>query len=215
MTSGFECFTPRDAAARRRRRRAKPGPLLPDRDPGAACTTCKWDGDADPLQLPEQERRQGVLREAFRNLLPTPQPPRRARQRKAAPDRPTPLPRPSASSACSRPSRSRPPASSSWRSRWPPGGRMIVVGDKKGPAEFDLPGGRVRPARRAGHAPLPPRAAAPDGPLRPQEPRLPRSPCRPARRCIYETDDDNAPTRHWSPRSLIVDAAQRRPAPGG
>lgn len=85
------------------------------------------------------------------------------------------------------------------------GGRLIVVGDRKGPARFDLPGCRF--LSLADQAKLPFRLAR----------ALPTDHY--ARKnigyllavldgagCIYETDDDNIPSADWKPRALAVDA---------
>jgi hypothetical protein len=84
-------------------------------------------------------------------------------------------------------------------------GRMIVVGDRKGPARFDLPGCRFLSIEDQAKLPFRLARSLPTGHY--------------ARKnlgyllavmdgggCIYETDDDNAPSAGWRPRPLVAEA---------
>jgi len=89
----------------------------------------------------------------------------------------------------------------------PLGAPMIVVGDKKGPARFDLPGARFVPL--AEQLTLPFRLA----PLLPTGHYVRKNLAyllafRSGATRIYETDDDNAPLDNWSPRSVSLEAVR-------
>src|SRR5262245_9672513 len=83
---------------------------------------------------------------------------------------------------------------------------LIVVGDRKGPASFDLPGGcDVSFLSLAQQQGLPFRLAAslPVGHYARKNLAYLLAIQRGAG-CIYETDDDNSPNEHWRPRSLTT-----------
>jgi hypothetical protein len=87
------------------------------------------------------------------------------------------------------------------------GARMIVVGDKKGPAQFELPGARFVPL--AEQATLPFHLA----PLLPTGHYVRKNlgyllAIQTGATQIYETDDDNAPLDTWAPRPPAVDAVR-------
>ena len=87
---------------------------------------------------------------------------------------------------------------------------LYIVGDKKGPAAFDVPGARFYSINRqetlsyalarllpVGHYTrknLGYLLAIADGAS-----------------CIYETDDDNMPNAHWSPREVVAEAQMMSP----
>ena len=81
----------------------------------------------------------------------------------------------------------------------------IVIGDRKGPSDFDLPGTEFHrfvdqpalPLRLAKIVPAAHYARKNIGYLLAIRQRA---------ECIYETDDDNAPLPHWTPREERVDA---------
>ncbi len=85
------------------------------------------------------------------------------------------------------------------------GAALIVIGDKKGPARFELPGARFVPL--AGQTALPFALA----PLLPTGHYVRKNlgyliAMAEGAPCIYETDDDNQPLSHWAPRALNVSA---------
>ncbi len=89
------------------------------------------------------------------------------------------------------------------------GGRIIVVGDRKGPKSFDLLGGKFfslacqleLPFRLARLLPVGHYSRKNIGYL---------LAIQQAAACIYETDDDNAPMNTWAPRRSKVPACQVR-----
>lgn len=91
------------------------------------------------------------------------------------------------------------------------GGRFVVVGDRKGPASFDLEGAsfyslsdqQALPFQLAQHLPVGHYARKNLGYL---------IAIRDGADCIFETDDDNAPLATWVPRSLTVKARKAEPA---
>ncbi len=90
------------------------------------------------------------------------------------------------------------------------GAGLIVIGDKKGPAKFELPGAefvslaqqKELPFRLAGLLPTGHYARKNLGYL---------LALRRGAACIYETDDDNAPNEHWSPRGVVARAQAAAP----
>src|SRR5690349_12685506 len=85
------------------------------------------------------------------------------------------------------------------------GAPLIVVGDKKGPASFDLPGVRFVPLSEQLDLPFDLARLLPTGHyvrknlgylLAIQSGAI----------AIYETDDDNAPLDRWRPRTIQVQA---------
>jgi hypothetical protein len=88
------------------------------------------------------------------------------------------------------------------------GGRLVVAGDRKGPARFDLPGCdflSLADQQASGFAlaeklPVGHYARKNIGYLHA---------IRAKAACIYETDDDNAPLPAWGPRMEAVDNARR------
>ncbi len=87
------------------------------------------------------------------------------------------------------------------------GGRLIVVGDRKGPAIFDLPGCRF--LSLADQAELPfrlARALPTDHYARKNIGYL--LAVAEGSACIYETDDDNVPAAGWTARTPTVDAVR-------
>jgi hypothetical protein len=85
------------------------------------------------------------------------------------------------------------------------GAPMIVVGDKKGPARFELPGARFVPLAEQVTLPFRLAPLLPTGHyVRKNLGYLLAFQAGAAR--IYETDDDNAPLAGWSPRLSAVDA---------
>lgn len=93
------------------------------------------------------------------------------------------------------------------------GGRLVVAGDRKGPAAFDLPGCEFLSldAQQAGGFTLAQRL--PTGHYARKNIGYLHA-IRAGAACIYETDDDNAPLADWAPRTESV-AACRRPGGAG
>ena len=87
------------------------------------------------------------------------------------------------------------------------GGRLVVAGDQKGPAAFDLPecdflslaGQRASGFTLAELLPTGHYSRKNIGYLHA---------IRTGAECVYETDDDNAPLAHWRPRHSVVRAAR-------
>ncbi len=92
------------------------------------------------------------------------------------------------------------------------GGRLIVIGDRKGPASFEMAGVSFYsladqerlPFRLSRHLPADHYARKNLGYL---------LAIRDGAGCIYETDDDNAPLATWAPRTLAAKARKAEPAP--
>jgi hypothetical protein len=91
------------------------------------------------------------------------------------------------------------------------GGKLVVVGDRKGPASFEMAGvdfhsleaQRRLPYALAGQLPVGHYARKNLGYL---------VAIRDGAGCIYETDDDNAPLPGWRPRTLAATARRAEPA---
>lgn len=89
---------------------------------------------------------------------------------------------------------------------------LIVVGDKKGPATFDVPGAKFYPLSRQLELPYRLAKLLPTGHYaRKNLGYLLAFAQRPA--LLYETDDDNAPNDCWGPRTLAVAAQKITPRP--
>jgi hypothetical protein len=92
------------------------------------------------------------------------------------------------------------------------GGRMIVVGDKKGPARFDLPTARFLPLGEQLSLEFALARLLPTGHYaRKNLGYLMAMTLSPD--CIYETDDDNAPADGWRTRPRRVTATTVAPRP--
>lgn len=92
------------------------------------------------------------------------------------------------------------------------GARCLVVGDRKGPEAFDLPGTEFWPL--ADQTRLPFRLAG----LLPTDHYVRKNlgyliAVRAGGGCIYETDDDNFPADGWRPRPLVAHAQPVAPRP--
>ena len=88
------------------------------------------------------------------------------------------------------------------------GGRLVVAGDQKGPASFELPGCdflSLADQQRSGFALA---AKLPAGHYARKNISYLHA-IRAGAACIYETDDDNAPLPGWKPRAEIVAGARR------
>lgn len=83
---------------------------------------------------------------------------------------------------------------------------LIVVGDKKGPARFDLPDTRFIPLDEQGKSPFTLAPLLPTGHYVRKNVGYLLAFAEGAT-SVYETDDDNAPGSAWSPKSSIVDAS--------
>lgn len=88
------------------------------------------------------------------------------------------------------------------------GGRLVVAGDKKGPAAFDLPDCDFLSldAQRASGFVL--AAALPTGHYARKNVGYLHA-IRAGAACLYETDDDNAPLATWTPRDETVTNVRR------
>ena len=84
-------------------------------------------------------------------------------------------------------------------------GRMIIVGDKKGPARFDLEGAELITLEQQLRLPSALSPLLPTGHYARKNLGYLRAVGRGAP-CIYETDDDTAPNDAWRPRALGVEA---------
>ena len=93
------------------------------------------------------------------------------------------------------------------------GGRLVVAGDRKGPAAFELPDCDFLglDAQRASGFAL--AQALPTGHYARKNVGYLHA-IRAGAACLYETDDDNAPLATWAPRAETV-AAPRRVAGTG
>lgn len=88
------------------------------------------------------------------------------------------------------------------------GGRLVVAGDQKGPAAFDLPECdflSLADQRASGFALAP---ILPPGHYARKNVGYLRA-IRAGATCVYETDDDNAPLATWAPRAETVEAPRR------
>ena len=90
------------------------------------------------------------------------------------------------------------------------GASLIAVGDKKGPAKFDLDGAEFVPLARQQELPFRLAGLLPTGHYARKNLGYLLAVRRGAQ-CIYETDDDNAPNEHWAPRSVTARAQAAAP----
>lgn len=90
------------------------------------------------------------------------------------------------------------------------GARLIVVGDRKGPVRYDLPGIDFLPLSEQQRMPFRLAAALPTGHYSRKNLGYLRAIADGAG-CIYETDDDNAPNAHWHVRSETIAAGTSAP----
>jgi hypothetical protein len=86
------------------------------------------------------------------------------------------------------------------------GGTLVAVGDRKGPAEFDVEGCRFFPLEAQLQLDFELARKLPIGHYTRKNLGYLIA-IQQGARCIYETDDDNAPMREWCPRSEIVQAS--------
>lgn len=89
---------------------------------------------------------------------------------------------------------------------------LIVVGDRKGPAKFDLPGTTFLSLAEQRRSTFELARIGPVGHYTRKNVGYLEAICRGAD-CLYETDDDNAPLPAWAPREIEVEA-QPVGAPG-
>ena len=82
---------------------------------------------------------------------------------------------------------------------------LFVVGDRKGPDEFELPGAEFFSLDRQASGPFMLGRLAPTGHYARKNLGYLMAMARGAT-CIYETDDDNVPLSNWAPRSRNVQA---------
>lgn len=85
------------------------------------------------------------------------------------------------------------------------GAGLIVVGDRKGPAEFDLPGATFLSLAEQQRTVFELARIGPVGHYTRKNVGYLEA-IRRGAECLYETDDDNAPLASWAPRALEVDA---------
>lgn len=89
---------------------------------------------------------------------------------------------------------------------------LVAVGDRKGPASFDLDGARFLPIDEQLEMPFALAAALPEGHYARKNLGYLLAMGEGAA-CIYETDDDNAPLPSWAPRERRVMAQKADPRP--
>jgi hypothetical protein len=92
------------------------------------------------------------------------------------------------------------------------GAGLIVVGDRKGPACFDLPGARFWPLLEQRRLPFRLARLLPEGHYTRKNLGYLLA-LREGAACMYETDDDNRPGPTWKPRRLRVAAQPASPRP--
>jgi hypothetical protein len=90
------------------------------------------------------------------------------------------------------------------------GAPLVVIGDKKGPARFEQPGAEFVPLAQQQQLPFKLAAALPTGHYARKNLGYLLA-IRKGARCIYETDDDNAPNAHWKPRAVTTRAQAAAP----
>ncbi len=83
----------------------------------------------------------------------------------------------------------------------PLGANLIIIGDKKGPASFHVPGADFYSLARQLESPFELARKLPVGHYTRKNVGYLEA-IRAGAECIYETDDDNAPLSNWSPRQL-------------
>jgi hypothetical protein len=82
---------------------------------------------------------------------------------------------------------------------------LLVVGDRKGPQQFDLPGAEFYPLAEQDRLPFRLARQLPVGHYARKNLGYLLAVARGAH-CIYETDDDNMPSPAWRPRQLLTEA---------
>jgi hypothetical protein len=90
------------------------------------------------------------------------------------------------------------------------GAGLIVVGDKKGPVKFEQAGAEFVSLARQQELPFRLAGLLPTGHYARKNLGYLLAVRRGAQ-CIYETDDDNAPNEHWTPRSVTARAQAAAP----
>jgi hypothetical protein len=80
---------------------------------------------------------------------------------------------------------------------------LIVIGDKKGPASYDIPGVAFRSLAQQLECPFELARKSPVGHYTRKNVGYLEA-IQLGAACIYETDDDNAPLDHWAPRDRTV-----------
>ncbi len=84
---------------------------------------------------------------------------------------------------------------------------LLIIGDRKGPASFELPGTQFFSLSRQLESPFDLARKLPVGHYTRKNVGYLEA-IRQGAQCIYETDDDNAPLGHWRPREEWVVARQ-------
>jgi hypothetical protein len=87
------------------------------------------------------------------------------------------------------------------------GSPLVVVGDRKGPARFELPGAALHDLASQGKLPFRLAPLAPVGHYSRKNLGYLVA-IQAGAGCLYETDDDNAPLDGWAPRALEVKGAR-------
>jgi hypothetical protein len=89
---------------------------------------------------------------------------------------------------------------------------LVVVGDRKGPVDFQLDGSEFIPLARQRELPFRLAAILPTGHYARKNLGYLLAISRGAA-CIYETDDDNSPNAHWATRGVVTRAQPVAPRP--
>ena len=92
------------------------------------------------------------------------------------------------------------------------GAPLIVVGDRKGPEQFDLPGAEFHSLADQHRLPFDLARQLPVGHYSRKNLAYLLAIARGAR-CLYETDDDNMPAASWKPRARVTAAQAVAPRP--
>ena len=92
------------------------------------------------------------------------------------------------------------------------GAPLVAVGDRKGPASFDIDGARFLPIAEQLEMPFARAWALPEGHYARKNLGYLLA-IRDGAECIYETDDDNAPLPTWAPRQRQAAAQKADPRP--
>ena len=92
------------------------------------------------------------------------------------------------------------------------GGRLVAVGDRKGPASFDIESARFLSIDEQAELPMALARVLPEGHYARKNLGYLVA-MRDGAECIYETDDDNAPLPSWAPRERRVAAQKVDPRP--
>lgn len=223
MTGGFECFSRRAleaVLAKGVRSRAH----FFQTEIKVLMHQFKWTEVPIHYKNPSKSVGKSSLKEAFRNLWALFRERRFTALRSAAPGGPLVPPRPAAAPPAPEPAAAGPGLVAVLTTIQKPtacvrklgaaltavGAELIAVGDKKGPAEFEQPGAEFVPLAAQQQLPFRLARALPVGHYARKNLGYLLA-LRRGARCIYETDDDNAPNGHWRPRAVTTRARAAAP----